>query len=90
MEKKKKRKKRQRKARKNPASHLTAVSIQLLKLLFNYLDRQKKTGRGVFLLLFFFWEEKEMGRVWSLINVNQYLITCTNVAQITISRNLSV
>jgi len=45
---KKEKEKRQRKARKKPASPAstsTAVSVQLLKQLFNYLDRREKLGQ---------------------------------------------
>ncbi len=80
--KKKEKEKKAKKSKKKPASPAytsTAVSIQLLKQLFNYLDRREKLGQ-------FFLAWKERGRGCGLINCNQYLIRCMNVVQITISR----
>ncbi len=59
VEKKKEREKKAKKSKKipaSPASTSTAVSMQLLKQLFNYLDRREKLGQ-----FFLAWKERGEG-----------------------------
>lgn len=90
MKKKKKRKKKGKEKQEKTcitSLHIYSCVYTAPKTVVQLFGSSGKTGTVFFVLVFL--AGKERGRGCGLINVNQYLIRCMNVAQITISRGLA-